>query len=326
MQRMTKDKSHQRGRDAPSRLRPWLMTGIALAAGLTLLGALASWFPALDLVNDFMPALVAASVALLLLSAYAGERSLIIYAAFITTINAAFMLGSYQAGAPQAQAGSARFLRVATFNLWYHNDRIADVGKFLAATDADVIVLQEMTDTHWQALAPSLEARYPHRLGDNGLVLLSKHPIVEQGRIDRGGGHWHSPILRWVKIEVQGKPVVVAGVHLARPVYPALQATDSAALTAFARQHAGPLVVAGDFSLTPWTHKLTRFSEETGLAHLNTFHPTWPMQKRGIPLVPFFAIDNVLASQDFAKIAVEAGPRLGSDHRPIVADLALRAP
>jgi endonuclease/exonuclease/phosphatase (EEP) superfamily protein YafD len=48
------------------------------------------------------------------------------------------------------------------------------------------------------------------------------------------------------------------------------------------------------------------------------------MQKRGVPLLPLVAIDNVFASPKFARIAVVSGPRLGSDHRPIVVDLALQ--
>ncbi|MGZ8417797.1 MAG: hypothetical protein ACXWVQ_12605 [Methyloceanibacter sp.] len=35
------------------------------------------------------------------------------------------------------------------------------------------------------------------------------------------------------------------------------------------------------------------------------------------------AIDNVFASRDFAKIDILAGARLGSDHRPVIADIAL---
>jgi endonuclease/exonuclease/phosphatase (EEP) superfamily protein YafD len=48
------------------------------------------------------------------------------------------------------------------------------------------------------------------------------------------------------------------------------------------------------------------------------------MQRRSVPLLPLVAIDNVFASPQFARIALMPGPRLGSDHRPIVVDLALQ--
>lgn len=82
--------------------------------------------------------------------------------------------------------------------------------------------------------------------------------------------------------------------------------------------------MAGDFNMSPWTEKLGRFERSSGLKRYNTFHLTWPMARGTPPLLPLVAIDNVFASPQFARIAVAPGPRLGSDHRPIVADLALQ--
>lgn len=87
-----------------------------------------------------------------------------------------------------------------------------------------------------------------------------------------------------------------------------------------------PLVVAGDFNMSPWTEKLARFTRNSGLARYNTLHLTWPMRRGNLPLLPLVAIDNVFASRSFAAIATEGGPRLGSDHRLIVVDIALAAP
>ena len=82
--------------------------------------------------------------------------------------------------------------------------------------------------------------------------------------------------------------------------------------------------MAGDFNMSPWTEKLQRFERGSGLKRYNSFHPTWPMAKGGLPLVPLVAIDNLFASPRFAKIDMTPGPRLGSDHRPIVVDIALQ--
>ncbi|HVQ11363.1 MAG TPA: hypothetical protein VMS19_05615, partial [Methyloceanibacter sp.] len=72
------------------------------------------------------------------------------------------------------------------------------------------------------------------------------------------------------------------------------------------------------------TDQLKRFTELTGLGRFNTFHFTWPMRRRKYPIVPLVAIDNVFTSRDFANIATIGGARLGSDHRPIIADIALQ--
>jgi endonuclease/exonuclease/phosphatase (EEP) superfamily protein YafD len=84
--------------------------------------------------------------------------------------------------------------------------------------------------------------------------------------------------------------------------------------------------MAGDFNMSPWAEKLQRFERASGLARYNTFHFTWPMERGDVPLLPFVAVDNVFASPSFAKISVTGGPRLGSDHRPIIVDLALVKP
>jgi endonuclease/exonuclease/phosphatase (EEP) superfamily protein YafD len=39
-------------------------------------------------------------------------------------------------------------------------------------------------------------------------------------------------------------------------------------------------------------------------------------------LVPFLAIDHVYAGRDWATVKVERGPRVGSDHFPVVLTLA----
>ena len=75
--------------------------------------------------------------------------------------------------------------------------------------------------------------------------------------------------------------------------------------------------------MTPLTLKLTNFIQDTGLRRFNTFTPTWPARWRNLPLVPLLPIDNVFASKHFAKIGTIIGPRLGSDHLPVVADIAL---
>ena len=133
-------------------------------------------------------------------------------------------------------------------------------------------------------------------------------------------------MLRWVRLDVNGTSFELAGVHLARPFYPELQQQDIAALTEFVRGRTMPLVVAGDFNMSPWTEKLAHFTEQTGLRRYNSLHLTWPMRHGNVPLLPLVAIDNVFASREFAALATHAGPRLGSDHRPIVVDIALSAP
>jgi endonuclease/exonuclease/phosphatase (EEP) superfamily protein YafD len=308
-------------------LKGLIAVGVCLGAILTGLGWLAHWWLALDLVNNGLPATAAGAVLLVCLGAITRDWRLIVASALLATINVALVVSAPQGAAADAAPGSERFLRIATFNLWAGNERMDNVAKFLGDTDADAVVLQEMTTEHWSTLHQALGSRYPYSLGEAGLVILSKHPILAEGRIDRPGyPPWMSLMLRWARIEVNGTTFELVGVHLARPFYPELEGEDIAAVTQFVQAQTLPLIVAGDFNMSPWTEKLERFTAATGLKRFNTLHLTWPMRWGKVPLLPLVAIDNVFASPPFAKIATQGGPRLGSDHRPIIADIALAKP
>jgi endonuclease/exonuclease/phosphatase (EEP) superfamily protein YafD len=308
----------------PSVVKALAKAGLVIGAILTLIGLLARWFPALDIVNNGLPFLLAGTLVVAILAGLARSGLLAVLAVLLVIVNCTHFTLALEGGAQDAPAGAPRFLRVVTFNVWHHNDRIEDVAKFLADTDADLVVMQEMTSASWAKLREALGARYPYSLGDYGLVILSKYNIIENGRVDRGGmPPWASLMLRFAKIEVKGTQVTFAGAHLARPFYPKLQYSDALSLVNFVRQQHGPLILAGDFNMSPWTDKLTGFTQATGLERYNTFHFTWPLHARGLTLLPFVAIDHVFASPDFAKIATDVGPRLGSDHRAVIADIAL---
>jgi endonuclease/exonuclease/phosphatase (EEP) superfamily protein YafD len=308
----------------PSVVKALAKAGLVIGAILTLIGLLARWFPALDIVNNGLPFLLAGTLVVAILAGLARSGLLAVLALLLVIVNCTHFTLALEGGAQDAPAGAPRFLRVVTFNVWHHNDRIEDVAKFLADTDADLVVMQEMTSASWAKLREALGARYPYSLGDYGLVILSKYNIIENGRVDRGGmPPWASLMLRFAKIEVKGTQVTFAGAHLARPFYPKLQYSDAISLVNFVRQQHGPLILAGDFNMSPWTDKLTSFTQATGLERYNTFHFTWPLHARGLALLPFVAIDHVFASPDFAKIATDVGPRLGSDHRAVIADIAL---
>ncbi len=73
---------------------------------------------------------------------------------------------------------------------------------------------------------------------------------MADGLVDRGGQpFWMSRIIRWVRLDVDGTQVELAGVHLARPFYADLQQADIVALTTFVQERTGPLIVAGDFNM-----------------------------------------------------------------------------
>jgi len=208
--------------------------------------------------------------------------------------------------------------------MWGKGDLDAEkVQAFLGKTRADVVVLEEIRWNHEDFLQQMLRT-YPYQVGKHGLVILSKHPIVEKGRLDRPNEPYlRSLIVHWARLDVDGQDVDVVGVHLARPFHPNQQRTDFENLTWFLRTRTGPVIVAGDFNAAPWTQKFHGLTAATGLKRLNTFAPTWPVRWRNLPLLPLLPIDNILISPELAMIDLTVAGRLESDHLPVIADLAL---
>ena len=257
--------------------------GSPVGFALTGLGRLAQWWPALDLVNNGLPVLAAGAIALCTLAVVTRDWRSIALAALLAAINVGLIVAGLAGAAAEAAPDAKRFLRVATFNLWFENERIDEVDTFLNQTDADVVMLQEVTGEHLAPLHKGLDARYPYSVGDFGIVIFSKYAIKADGRVDRAGYPESLRLLaRWVELDVHGTAVEVVGVHCARPFHPLLQAQDVAALTQLVLARTLPIVVAGDFNLTPWTDHLKRVTRMTELGRFNTFILTWPMRWRTI--------------------------------------------
>jgi endonuclease/exonuclease/phosphatase (EEP) superfamily protein YafD len=77
--------------------------------------------------------------------------------------------------------------------------------------------------------------------------------------------------------------------------------------------------VAGDLNLTPFSWKLAKLALSVGLRR----HGTWAMSYPAHEWLPFLLLDNVLSTPHFATITFRTGLSLGSDHLPLVRDLAL---
>jgi len=302
-------------------LRYLIVAGLLAGTCITGLGLFADRWPALELLNHGRPA-VAFGLAVLALLALTTRRAHLIAAAAIIAISNLVLFGfALQGEASASSQAQHRFLRVVTFNVLFDNTRLDDIAKFLNSSKADIAVLEEVTPPHREALRARLRSEFPYVTGVSDVVIFSKYPSHGGGRIEgeKRDGRTRVPMLQWTTFDIDGFAFDFAGVHLAYPFHPRDQAIDMPKLIDFAAHRERPLIVAGDFNLTPWSVKLQRFARETGLKRFNTFLPTWPMDK----LTPFVAIDNIFASEEFEPIKVETAPAFGSDHRPLIADIAL---
>jgi endonuclease/exonuclease/phosphatase family metal-dependent hydrolase len=100
----------------------------------------------------------------------------------------------------------------------------------------------------------------------------------------------------------------------------------------YARLAAGtetPLLILGDFNITPYSPRFRAMLEAGGLryVHLGWSWPrSWPSPHYGRiqKYVRGFPIDHILTSRHFSVAHARALESVGSDHYPVTAELLLR--
>ena len=314
-------------------------TRIALTAALiagavvTLGGLSAPIHPPADIVNHFRPFILAAAGALLAMALALRARRLAWASATLAGVNAVLLglplLWSAEpaerstAGQALASAG-ARDIKLVTFNMEFHDAKHA--ARFLLEEDPDIAVLQEVGTRQAESLRAALGKRYPHshvcRVVHNcAAAIFAKRPWVAAGH-----DYWtkESPETIWVQFDdAEIGRLRVIGVHLALPFRPEHQTNHIARLTALRGGISGPLIIAGDFNMTPWSYRFQRLLADTGLRRHATFLRSWPTDGQYRLPWPTFLIDHVLTTPDIKSVAIRIGPALGSDHLPAIATLRL---
>lgn len=224
----------------------------------------------------------------------------------------------------------APHVRILSANLRFTATDWDALGAEIRATDADVVVLQELTPANLAVLrrAGAFQS-FPHELVDPrsrsfGSGIWGRTPLKDAESWDVAG----QPMTRAV-IEVGGEPVRVVNVHTRSPLAGgrALWAAQLKALAELVEAEPLPMIMAGDFNAT-FGHEGFRHILDQGMrdAHVDVgrgWATTWP---RTFPFVPpLFRLDHVLVSEGVVALSVGEGQGKGSDHRPVLADLAVTA-
>lgn len=221
-------------------------------------------------------------------------------------------------------------LRVMSFNLLVSNRRQAEVLAEIRRQNPDVLIIVEYTTTWQQALAP-LRREYPHiheepRGHGFGIALFSKIPLRQFQTVARMPQASELPVLRAV-VDFAGRPLEIVGVHLINPlgnVQRNLRDGQFAALASELVAEPAERVVAGDFNCTSWSQDLQTFLGQTRLRDSRQgfgLQPSWYPASLPWLAIP---IDHALVSPGLSVVARKTGDRAGSDHAPVVVDLAWR--
>jgi len=220
-----------------------------------------------------------------------------------------------------------RTLNLMVANIFMENRQYAALLKLVDAHQPDVLLIVE-ADTAWAEALRPLEATYPYRLlrplpNTYGMLLYSRLRL-------------HNPELRYlVEADIpsvrtlvelpSGERVLFYGVH---PQPPSPTENDRSTerdvelllVGKEARQHPGPVVVAGDLNDVAWSHTTRLFQRISGLLDprvgrglFSTFHARYFFMR--------WPLDHIFASVDFKVRRIRRLPASGSDHFPIFVSL-----
>lgn len=310
---------------------PPVFLGAALCAGAAVAAHFGRVSLRWDILAHFAPLWLASGIAALLAAfLFRGYARALILGMAGTAVLAAGALMAPEVlrdTGPKAPPDAEDQLKVVQINLWSRNGSLDDTLNWVLAQDPDVVVMEETSPplrekvrglTGWHVSCATCE-----------VMILSRRPPIRSEAVRLRGPN-PGPLTRAVFRDRRGRYAVI-GVHYAWPTdMEDHQAQEAGLAEVIARGPRERTIVAGDFNSAPWSFSRRRWDAEFGLIRRDRALLTWPALQykrlRWLGWFPFLAIDHVYAGSDWATVSVERGPRLGSDHYPVVMSLAPAAP
>lgn len=223
---------------------------------------------------------------------------------------------------------SASWVRLVTANIYAGNPSVDELVAELAATDADVVLLQELTPALLDAIeGTGLTQQYPHQVldprdGAHGSGILSRLPMTEGRSFPVAGWPMTTALLTVDAVELR-----VVNVHVAAPLSGTNVPTWEGQLdqlAAASRLGGDRVLLAGDFNAT-LQHEPLRGILDAGYREAfneagRGLGATWPTDRL---LPPLIRIDHVFVGPGLGVAHIELGDGPGSDHRPVIVDLVV---
>ncbi len=214
-------------------------------------------------------------------------------------------------------------VRLVLLNLFALNTSVDRVVKFLLGTNADVLVLQEVSE-RWLSDLRDVVAEYPYCKSvilerGFGIMLLSRLPVdaADVVRIIPNG----LPVVV-ARLHCDGQLLTVVSAHPLSPVNPRRLRLRNELLTAlagFTKSLTGPVMLLGDLNTTSWTPAFRRLIRESGLRDSRIgfgIQASWPARAGWLRIT----LDHCLVSDGVAVRLRKLGPHVGSDHHPVIVD------
>ena len=301
---------------------------VQAATVLTVLFSVITIIPAdnaaLQLFTHFRVQYLAASLLLLVVCAALREPRYALALFFTAVLNGSMVIPWYNETPVLKRDG--RQVTILLANVRSSNqdhDRFYDLVEL---EQPEVLVLLEVSPD-WARSLTRLDATYPHRVvepraGNFGIAVYSKRPMTSSALVDSAPLGFPSVV---ANLDIEGTPVYLVATHPMIPLGSANYDARNKQLNGIARllQRAdGARMLVGDLNMTMWDLQYDSLENKTWLRNARLgagILPTWPT------FLPFalIPIDHIMVSEEIEVIDIRTGPRIGSDHLPLIATLTL---
>lgn len=309
-------------------LASWVLT-VAMAAV-----TLARWFhldthePVLVATSTGAPVVLLPAWAVLAAAVLVRRPTLYGVALFLCIAQVHVMaplLGGARGLTAAERSPAALHLRLMTLNVKFTVDDGARVSEQVRQEDPDVVVLNEVSETTLRHLDLS-QYRYSFvdlRSYGDGFGVWSRWPVTYPFTPLDLRPPFHAGFVR-----APGHTFALVQVHMESPLSTLRASVWHSDLVALGRMLQTPYpttVIAGDFNASRSDHAFASLLGGPGgfadAADGRGLMPTWPSYGFGLPRL--FRLDHIIVSRNIGVRDVHVLGPTGSDHRAVLADLAM---
>lgn len=214
-------------------------------------------------------------------------------------------------------------MRVMAYNLWIDNPNTDAIAQSIQSENPDILFLSEVSKPMMAALQNRLDYPHNYRTEGSNNALFSRYPILEATTTDFGVKTKGRTFSLMAKLQVEGAPVTIIGLHPPIPTIPRFFHIRNRQLDTYAtasQSIEGKLIVLGDFNATPWSPHFQRFerlSQLQNAGHRQWIWATWYFNQTLTTRYIKIPLDHI-ETRGYKALKTWTGKTGGSDHKPII--------
>ncbi len=258
----------------------------------------------------------------------------LVLALLVLLLNGSILYSSYLLTLGETEEKhAAKVVKLLNFNAYYKNKNAKKFIELVHQEKPDVIVLEEFRGITLETVF-QLKSLYPYSgpvdeitKRPNYIYIFSKLPFELKSFKHREIGDKNPPMIHG-ELQVGDATIDLIAVHLYKPFNAHIKSDALKWLSNYLKQLTNPVLLVGDFNLTPWSDALLKFSSKNKMKKFGWLERSWPSQTADV-YFPFahLLIDHVFvrdgALWKINKHRFEAGASIGSDHLPMISTFSL---